>query len=115
MGVALLPKGGFGRSFLKFRGRTLVALVCIAGTFAIARAQPVENPSRGQLLYATHCIACHNTQVHWRANKRATDWASLQAWVRHWQAVQALGWSQTDIDDVARYLNILYYRYPTPD
>ena len=94
---------------------TFAALLLIGGTLTGAQAQPVENPGRGQLLYATHCIACHNTQVHWRANKRATDWASLRDWVRRWQAVQGLGWSEDDISDVARYLNLLYYRYATPD
>ena len=97
------------------RARMLAALALAVGTLAVARAQPVENPTRGQLLYATHCIACHNNQVHWRAKKLATDWASLQGWVRRWQAVQGLGWSQADIDDVARYLNLLYYRYAAPE
>ncbi len=93
----------------------LTAIVLLAATFVDALAQPVESPSRGQLLYTTHCIACHTAQVHWRAKKLATDWASLKAQVRRWQAVQALGWSDGDITDVASYLNILYYRYATPD
>ncbi|HYB51627.1 MAG TPA: cytochrome c [Burkholderiaceae bacterium] len=97
------------------RAGGLGAMALVVATCAAAYAQPVENPSRGQLLYATHCIACHNNQVHWRANKRATDWAGLVAQVRRWQAVQGLGWSDNDIADVARYLNLLYYNYPTPD
>ena len=93
----------------------LAALVLVAATFGDALAQPVESPSRGQLLYETHCIACHSSKVHWRAKRLATDWASLKVQVRRWQAVQALGWSDADITDVASYLNILFYRYAVPD
>lgn len=28
---------------------------------------------RGELLYATHCIACHSDKVHWRDKKLVTD------------------------------------------
>jgi len=97
------------------RAGMLAALVLVAATFVDALAQPVESPSRGQLLYETHCIACHSSKVHWRAKKLALDWTSLKTQVRRWQAVQALGWSDADITDVASYLNILYYRYATPD
>lgn len=90
----------------------LIAL-SLAAAFALAAqslAQPA--PSRGALLYQTHCIACHDTQVHWRDHKLATDWASLSAQVRRWQANTGLQWSDQDIDEVARYLNATIYRYP---
>lgn len=96
------------------RGWKLAAGLLVMGAGVAATAQPVDNPNRGQLLYATHCVACHSAKMHWRANKHATDWASLRAQVRRWQAIQGLGWSDSDIDDVARYLNTLYYRYATP-
>ena len=60
-----------------------------------------------------HCIACHSAQVHWRDKKLATDWISLQAEVRRWQKFSELKWSDGDVSVVARYLNALYYRYPT--
>ena len=66
--------------------------------------------SRGQLLYVTHCIACHNAQIHWRDKRLVTDWASLRQQVRHWQAAAQLNWSDDDIDAVARYLNDSVYR-----
>jgi mono/diheme cytochrome c family protein len=68
-------------------------------------------PTRGQLLYSTHCIACHNSQMHWRDEKLATDWASLKAQVRRWQARASLGWSEADIVEVARHLNDTIYLY----
>jgi hypothetical protein len=59
---------------------------------------------------ATHCIACHTTQMHWRDRKLVTDWPSLKLQVRRWQAAAQLNWSEDDIDDVARFLNDTFYR-----
>lgn len=86
----------------------LLALSCSAGLPA-AWAQ-----SRGELLYGTHCLACHTTQVHWREKKQVTDWASLRAQVRRWQAADQLAWSDDDIEQVARHLNAHFYRLPPP-
>ncbi|WP_236589641.1 c-type cytochrome [Ramlibacter aurantiacus] len=71
-------------------------------------------PSRGELLYDNHCIECHSTQMHWRDQRLATDWSSLKAQVRRWQATAHLGWSEEDIDAVTRHLNETIYRYPPP-
>ncbi|HSN38840.1 MAG TPA: cytochrome C [Burkholderiales bacterium] len=86
-------------------------LVCLVFP-AAAATQPKGVVSRGELLYTTHCIACHNTRIHWRDNKAAKDWSGLSAQVRRWQDVGDLGWSDGDIVQVARYLNALYYHYP---
>lgn len=80
----------------------------------IALAQASAAQSRGELLYATHCIACHTAQMHWREGKRATDWSSLGAQVRRWQANAMLGWSDEDILEVTRHLNDRYYRFAAP-
>jgi mono/diheme cytochrome c family protein len=77
-------------------------------------AAHAQSPSRGELLYTTHCSACHDTKMHWRENKLATNWDTLQAQVRRWQGVAALNWSEGEIEDVARFLNQTIYRYPEP-
>jgi len=78
---------------------------------ALAAPPEAPAPTRGELLYTTHCIACHNSQMHWRDKRLATDWASLQAQVRRWQGVAKLGWSEDDILEVTRHLNERIYRY----
>lgn len=93
------------------RALTGAVLACAALACDPAAAQAAE-PSRGQLLYGTHCVECHNTQVHWRDQKLATDWASLKAQVRRWQARALLDWSEADIVAVTRHLNASIYRYP---
>ena len=98
-----------------FRKSILAVLLVLAGNFAAADERPVRDVGRGELLYSTHCIACHDTQVHWRDKKLVTDWRSLQAEVRRWQEISGLGWSDDDVTAVTRYLNTLHYRYPAPD
>lgn len=92
----------------------LAALFLLSGNSADASAQVKVEPTRGELLYTTHCIACHNARVHWRDQRLATDWKSLVAQVRRWQGIQKLGWNNEDIAAVARYLNTFYYDYPGP-
>ena len=98
-----------------FRRSILTVLFVLFGNFSDADAQPMRDATRGELLYSTHCVACHNTEIHWRDKKLVTDWTSLQAEVRRWQEFSGLGWTDDDVVAVARYLNAFHYRYPTPD
>ena len=94
------------------RNSVLVVLFAVFCSFAAAAAEPARDVSRGELLYSTHCVACHTTQVHWRDKKLATDWKSLKAQVSRWQNASGQSWGEQDITEVARYLNTLYYHYP---
>ena len=87
------------------------ALCLLWGTHTLAHAQVKHSEERGELLYSTHCNACHTSEVHWRKQKLATDWSSLKAQVRRWQANIGLVWSEEEITDVARYLNAAYYDF----
>ena len=89
----------------------LAALLALSGT---AKAQSTPEPTRGELLYTTHCVACHNARVHWRDQRLAKDWKTLRAQVRRWQGIQKLRWTEEDISEVARYLNTFYYNFPPP-
>lgn len=93
-----------------------LAVTALAAAAALAAAQPAPPPapSRGQLLYATHCIECHDAQVHWRSRQRARNWGTLRVEVARWQASASLGWSDADIDEVTRYLNDTIYRFAQP-
>lgn len=94
----------------------LFALVMVLwGLAGPVLARTRTDAQRGELLYSTHCIACHSTQLHWRDRKLASNWASLKAEVERWQKTSGLGWREEDVTDVARYLNTLYYRFPEPE
>ena len=86
-----------------------LALVCFS-TLVCAQTAPAQ--TRGELLYATHCISCHTTQIHWRNVRQAYDWDSLKFQVRRWQGNAGLAWSEADVTEVARFLNETIYHYP---
>ncbi|MFA6922163.1 MAG: hypothetical protein WC216_09990 [Gallionella sp.] len=90
----------------------MLAWCLLCGMYGSAYAQPGE--SRGALLYATHCNACHNTEIHWRNKRLATDWESLVVQVQRWQGSINLYWRDEEIADVAHHLNVLYYSFPEP-
>ena len=79
-----------------------------------SHSQVLPSQTRGSLLYETHCITCHTTQIHWRNDRLAYDWDSLKVQVRRWQDNAGLQWSESDITEVSRYLNETIYRHPTP-
>lgn len=97
---------------IKHPPTSLLLLVLAMATSAGAYAQTAPPPSRGQLLYDTHCVACHTQQVHWRENRAVRNWNDLLVQVTRWQGVASLGWNQGDINQVARYLNTTIYRFP---
>jgi mono/diheme cytochrome c family protein len=94
------------------RGALLLAWALAGGGITLAQPGPAQ--SRGALLYTTHCIACHTTQMHWRSDRLASDWASLTAQVRRWQGNAGLQWGDADVVEVTRYLNETIYNFPEP-
>jgi mono/diheme cytochrome c family protein len=91
-------------------------LIATALALASAHAHAQGNaPTRGELLYSTHCIACHSTQMHWRDKRVATDWPTLKEQMGLWQARAMLGWTEDDVTEVARHLNDSIYHYPRDD
>ena len=83
---------------------TFLTCCLIAASSAMAQ-------SRGELLYTTHCISCHTTEMHWRDKRSATSWSALKAQVRRWQDAASLAWSDSDILDVSRHLNETIYHF----
>lgn len=94
------------------RRTLLVAATLFAALPLHAQSPAAASPSRGELLYTTHCIACHTTRVHWRDRRMVIDYPGLVAQVARWQANTGLGWSSEEILDVARYLDATVYRLP---
>lgn len=96
--------------------KTLFTLwVALAGFSTLAQVKPEPAETRGELLYNTHCVTCHTTQMHWRNERQAFNWDSLKFQVRRWQSNADLGWNESDIADVSRYLNDTIYHYPQLD
>ena len=98
---------------MKARWIYTLTLICSVG-YANADAQPNKSVSRGELLYATHCIGCHSDKLHWRDERLAQDWNSLSLQIDRWQRNAGLKWSEDDIAEVARYLNSSHYHFIEP-
>jgi mono/diheme cytochrome c family protein len=95
--------------------RPLLLAAFVMGVLASAHAAgSTLAPSRGELLYATHCVECHNQQIHWRDRTLARNWATLREQVDRWQRAARLDWSDEDIDAVSRHLNEAVYGFPLP-
>jgi len=95
----------------------VVPLITLPLAWALASAQPMPGARAplGEKLYSTHCSACHTSQVHWREKRIAKDWTSLVAQVRRWQSNSGLTWTDEEIFEVARYLNVRYYHFAEKD
>jgi mono/diheme cytochrome c family protein len=91
-------------------GFSLRVLVTVLTVFLVT-TPPARAQSRGELLYTTHCISCHTTEMHWRDNRSANNWPALKAQVRRWQDVASLAWGDGDILAVSRYLNETIYHF----
>ncbi|MFO1292362.1 MAG: hypothetical protein U1F07_04710 [Rubrivivax sp.] len=52
--------------------------------------------------------------MHWRDQRIVQDWDGLVREVQRWQARALLGWSEADVQEVARHLNAIVYRLPRP-
>ena len=94
--------------------KAVLFLCLLFGLNTLSFAQGKHNEARGQLLYATHCIACHTAQIHWREQKLAKDWEGLVEQVKRWQYIGGLGWSEDEVKDVAYHLDTLFYHYKNP-
>ena len=90
------------------------ALLALLASAACAAEAAPPSPTRGELLYTTHCIACHNSQMHWRDKRIVKDWPGLVEQVRAWQERVKQSWSEADILEVVRHLNTTIYRLPQP-
>lgn len=91
----------------------MALLAAWAASGAAAQSQPTPgSPARGRLLYETHCVACHNSQMHWRDQRIVRDWDGLVREVDRWQSRAHLGWSAAEVLEVARHLNEIVYRLP---
>jgi mono/diheme cytochrome c family protein len=89
-----------------------VATLATAFTVPPALGQPALE--RGRALYETRCIACHETSVHRRASRRATDFPALRREIERWSATLGGEWRAEELDAVTIFLNDRYYRYPCP-
>jgi len=74
------------------------------------KSADIEKP-HGQLLYETHCDACHDTSVHSRNPRKAKSLDDIKYWVTRWSKELKLDWSDVEIEEVAKHVNAKYYHF----
>ena len=86
--------------------RWLPIFLLVLSTQALAADQ-----QRGEGLYQNHCTLCHNSRLHIRENRKAFDVLTLKDWVRRWKTHLVLDWGESEVEDVAAYLNARFYKF----
>lgn len=66
---------------------------------------------RGEALYQNHCKVCHETMLHDRDDRRARTIEDIRKWTRTWSFHTELDWSESEVNDVADYLNRRFYKF----
>ena len=94
------------------------ALALLAGCAPASRPGFPERAAadmiRGGELYRAYCNACHTAQIHWREKSLVHSWNDLRYQVSRWQRNSGQNWNREEIEDVAAYLNQLFYQAPCP-
>jgi len=67
--------------------------------------------ANGGELHAGNCIACHDSALYTRDNRRVQSLAGLGTQVRFCKDNLGLTWFDDEVDDVIAYLNENYYHY----
>jgi len=69
---------------------------------------------RGRLLYENHCLSCHDSVAHVRADHKVVSLAELGEEIARWATVLKLDWDDSETTAVLRYLNARYYHFDAP-
>ena len=70
-----------------------------------------QEQSYGEALYENHCTGCHESTLHLRDDRKATDLKQIEGQVRRWADYQNLDWQAEQVDAVRDYVNQTYYGF----
>jgi len=73
-----------------------------------------QDTARGQVLYETHCGACHYERVHQRVRSEVKGLADLRDTVARWAAQTKHRFTLDELESVVQYLNESHYRFGLP-
>jgi mono/diheme cytochrome c family protein len=69
------------------------------------------NPAAGKKLHAAQCVACHDSSLYTRANRRVKTVEGLMKQVNGCNTQLKTNLSGDQINDLVIYLNETYYRF----
>ena len=93
-------------------------ILVIAGLLALAPLAYAADAKNGQALYEANCTSCHvklmggdKYAIHTRPNSIIHSLDSLKKRVKFCESSNGINWNDTQIDDVAAYLNEAFYKF----
>ncbi len=95
----------------QWRTRYLILCFAVLGLVNISFAQEDAGFTRGFELYSNHCVACHESVVHVREQRKVDSLDTMKAYILHWTEYQNLSWTDEEIADVQTFLNKRYYKF----
>lgn len=85
----------------------MLTILCLI-SFSSAALADMAN---GKKLHEEQCMKCHDDSVYKRANRFVSNKAALRKQVDRCHLNTGVQWFDTDVDDVADYLNETYYKF----
>ena len=70
-----------------------------------------EDAPSGEKLVGSNCVACHDSSVYTRDDRRVSNRDGLEAQVSRCEANLGLQWFDDQRDAVVNYLNDSYYHF----
>ena len=76
-----------------------------------APAAPEGNSAEGQRLHAAKCVACHDSKVYTRAERRVRSLDALRQQIDACGHMAKIELSEADQKNLVKYLNEQFYRF----
>lgn len=94
-----------------FRLITLLSSLLLASSFAYALPFEKGDPKAGKALHDKTCVACHDSKMYTRADRKVKTAAQLAGRVSGCNANTGAGWFPEDELNVSAYLNQNFYKF----
>ena len=94
-----------------FKLLTLLSSLMLASSLAYAIPFAKGDPKAGKALHDKTCVACHDSKMYTRAERKVKTAAQLAGRVSGCNANTGAGWFPEDELNVSAYLNQQFYKF----
>lgn len=90
---------------------TVVIGLFVASTAVQADSMLFGDAAKGKAFYDKHCVACHDTSVHTRKDRKVGSIGGLKGQVAMCSNQLKMDLPKDTQDDLVKYLNDAFYKY----
>lgn len=91
--------------------KSLIAVLVTHALWLFPNQAGAQNPGRGQELFEHHCQSCH-FDFHERRDRHVKSLSELKSRITAWSTHTSTEWGDDEVEDVLRYLNSSFYKFP---